>query len=292
MSEVLDYSSGWPRNIAPYAGTVRYVGTPGRGKNLTAAEWTTRSVMRTPTAFVHETTGGWMSGGAAAGVAAGHAILADLADLGIVELPGVYAACDFDARPDDLPAIDACLAGMTSVLGPGQVSVYGSFRVVEHCVGRTARLGWQTRAWSGGQVSDKACLLQQIGYVDVDGVQCDRNTVLAADWGQWPMEDDVTYAEARQALLDVLKLPPEGLAVPPGQLNNGQLAVLVVGAGQAAANRDSATAAKLRDLAAAVDAQAFADAVVARLPVGSVTPLTGVDVERAVKAVLASAWAA
>jgi hypothetical protein len=241
MPEVLDYSAGWPRTIAPYVGTVRYVGTPGRGKNLTLAEAIAREADGTPQAYVYESTAGWMLGGRPAGSAAANAAAQDLHDLG-QPYRVVYLACDIDITDStQFAAVDACLDGAASVLGRSKVGIYGEADVIDHCMGNgKAAYGWQTRAWSGGRVSGRACLLQQVGYVTVDGVQCDRNTILKDDWGQWPVEDDVSYDDAVKALRDVLRLPAAGLAVPRGQIDNGNLAVILVSSAQAEYNRDAA----------------------------------------------------
>lgn len=58
-------------------------------------------------------------------------------------------------------------------------------------------------------------------------------------------EDDVSYDDAVRALRDVLRLPSNGLAVPRGQVDNGNLASLLVGMAQGDANRDAAEAAKI-----------------------------------------------
>jgi hypothetical protein len=283
MPEVLDYSAGWPRNIAPYVGTVRYVGTPGRSKNLTLAEAVAREADGTPQAFVYESTAGWMLVGWAAGVGAATAARNDLHDLGYPDYRAIYLACDVDiSTAGQLAAVDACLDGAASVLGRSKVGIYGEADVIDHCMGNgKAAYGWQTRAWSGGRVSGRACLLQQVGYVSVDGVQCDRNTILKDDWGQWPVEDDVSYDDAVKALRDVLHLPATGLTPAQGQTHNGNLAAILVGASQAEYTRDAAEARTLAALAAQVDPAAFADAVVAKLPAGISGGLTEDQVREA-----------
>jgi hypothetical protein len=202
MPEVLDYSSGWPRAIAPYVGTVRYIGTPGHSKNITKAELDYRLAARVPTAFVHERTAGWMLAGTSAGRSAAQAVAADWAAMGrnLADFPGCYLADDVDTVASQFDEIDACLRGFAETFGAARANVYGEYDVIEHCVGRSARLGWQTRAWSGTnpdgspRISAKAALYQHVGYVYPDGVQADRNTVQLLDWGQWPMEDDVVTA--------------------------------------------------------------------------------------------------
>jgi hypothetical protein len=198
--DVLDYSSGWPAAAAMTAGgflgAVRYIGTPGRGKNLTRTEAQALLAGGRRISLVFEDAAGWMRGGAAAGAAAARAALADAANCG-VGVRCIYFACDEDVTDaQTMQTVEACLDGAAGVLGRGRTGVYGEADVIDACLAAGhAVWGWQTRAWSGGRVSARAHLLQQIGYVSVGGVQCDRSTILRDDWGQWPMEDDVTAEE-------------------------------------------------------------------------------------------------
>jgi hypothetical protein len=191
VADVLDYSSGWPApsaiRAAKYVGVVRYIGTPGRGKNLTRTEARAMTAANIPIALVYEDSAGWMLGGVGAGAAAARASLTDAQNCG-VGVRNVYFAADFDVTSTaQMVAVERCLDGAAGVLGRGRVGVYGEADVIDACLGgRHATWGWQTRAWSGGRVSSRAHLLQQIGYVYPGGVQCDRSTVMKRDWGQWP----------------------------------------------------------------------------------------------------------
>lgn len=194
MADVLDYSSGFPApaavKAAGYQGVVRYIGTPGRGKNLTRAEAQQMTAAGVPIALVYEDTAGWMNGGAAAGAAAAWAALADAASCG-VQVRCVYLACDVDVTSTaQMATVMSCLDGAAGTeLGRARTGVYGEADVIDAALsGGHAAYGWQTRAWSGGRVSARAAILQQIGYVAVGGVQCDRSTVLNDDWGQWPYQ--------------------------------------------------------------------------------------------------------
>lgn len=191
MADVLDYSSGSPApaaiKSARYVGVVRYVGTPGRGKNLTRAEAQGLHAAGIPISLVYEDSAGWMLQGLAAGEAAARAALTDAQNCG-VGVRCVYFAADVDVTSTaQMVGVERCLDGAAGVLGRGRVGVYGEADVIDACLGQKhATFGWQTRAWSGGRVSSRAHLLQQVGYVYPGGVQCDRSTVLKADWGQWP----------------------------------------------------------------------------------------------------------
>jgi hypothetical protein len=205
---VLDYSSGWPAPDAikagRYVGVVRYVGTPGRGKNLTNTEASLMRGAGIPIALVYEQGAGWMRGGAPAGAAAARAALADAKVCG-VGVRCVYFAADFDVTSAaQMSEVERCLDGAAGVLGRSRVGVYGEADVIDACVGGGhAAYGWQTRAWSSGRLSGHAHLLQLVGYVYPDGVQADRSIVLKPDWGQWPAPggaaatgEDITIVDA------------------------------------------------------------------------------------------------
>lgn len=204
---VLDYSAGWPAPAAVidagYVGVVRYIGTPGRSKNLTRAEAQQMHSAGVPVALVYETTAGWALGGAQVGADAARAAVADATVCG-VQVRCVYLAVDVDVTDaQQMQAVQRTLDGAAGVLGRDRTGVYGEADVIDACVPVHAAYGWQTRAWSGGKVSGRAAILQQVGYVDVDGVQCDRSTVLDDDWGQWPYQgdDDVPITQADADLI-------------------------------------------------------------------------------------------
>jgi len=90
--------------------------------------------------------------------------------------------------------------GVNSVLGVQRTGVYGSSKVCSWAVedgviGRSRTHGrfwaWQTRAWSGGELSPEAVLFQRV--IDtpsnpgplIDGASVDVNDIWADDYGQW-----------------------------------------------------------------------------------------------------------
>lgn len=200
MAEVLDYSGGWPRPSEVirmgFAGVVRYVGTPGRRKNITPEEAAAFRQAGVPVALVYEDTAGWMQGGTRAGVAAARAVEADAARCRI-DLRCCYLASDQDVvTVSQMNTVMDCLDGASTVWGRGVTGTYGGLSVVDTAIrGGHATWGWQTVAWSGGRVSTLAHIYQHAGYVSVDGVQCDRSTVLRTDWGQTPRSDGAPATE-------------------------------------------------------------------------------------------------
>lgn len=189
----LDYSAGRPTAAqviaAGYVGVIRYVGfDPAvRPKCITAAEYTDMTSHGVPVALVYEDAAGDMLGGRSAGqVAAGRA-RNWAARTGFPASRPIYYACDTDiVGAAQMAAVLDYLRGAADVEGgPGPVGVYGEYDVVEQAAAAgVATWLWQTRAWSGGRLSTRAHIRQEIGTVYVGGVACDQNTILAADWGQ------------------------------------------------------------------------------------------------------------
>jgi len=131
--------------------------------------------------------------GFAAGVTDARAADAQANACGLAGWP-VYMAIDFDI-PDYAPnssdpraKLGPCgeyLAGAASVLGHARMGVYGGFYAVSRAMDcGLVTYAWQTMAWSGGQVDPRIHLLQRLGTVTVDGVQCDVDEARNSDFGQ------------------------------------------------------------------------------------------------------------
>ncbi|MEC3975078.1 glycoside hydrolase domain-containing protein [Amycolatopsis sp. H20-H5] len=190
MATALDYSAGRPRAAAVrdarHDGVIRYVGTPGRTKNITRAEYADMVAAGRGVALVYENHAGDAAGGYAGGQAAARAARADADAIGFPADRPVYFAVDSDqVTRDQFTAVMAYLDGAASILGGRElVGVYGEFDVIEMAVGAHARYGWQTAAWSTGKHSTKAALYQRLGQIYVGGIQVDVSDILAPDWGQ------------------------------------------------------------------------------------------------------------
>jgi hypothetical protein len=202
MATAIDYSQGHPTadsvRAAGHSGVVRYVGTPGRTKNITAAEYRDMTSKGVGVALVYENHAGDAAGGFAAGQTAARNARADANAIGFPANKPIYFAIDSDqVTAADFAAVSAYLDGIASILGDrALVGVYGEYDVIEKNVGTHARLGWQTAAWSGGKRSSKAALFQRLGQTYVGGTQVDINDILAADWGQHnAQEEDLTPDE-------------------------------------------------------------------------------------------------
>ncbi|RJQ77399.1 DUF1906 domain-containing protein [Pseudonocardiaceae bacterium YIM PH 21723] len=194
----LDYSAGRIAGAAirdaGYSYVMRYLWFPGQGHAyLTADE--AQDLLGAGVAIgpIFESTAdraaqGWDAGVADANTAAGQ--------LNTVGAPGdqvVYFAVDFDASEGQQGAINDYFRGAASVLGAGRVAAYGGYWPISRLfdAGLIA-YGWQTAAWSGGNVDNRISLFQRIGTSNVAGIDCDINE-LYKPAGLWGGEDDVAW---------------------------------------------------------------------------------------------------
>lgn len=205
----LDYAGGRPTPSAITAGGFSFVcryltsGGPGLpGKLLEPDEYVELGSAGVAVVPNWETTATRMLDGHDAGVADARAAAAYLAKLGHPTDRPVFFSADFDSTPAQQAEIDDYLRGCASVLGADRVGVYGSFYVVQRCLNNhSAVWAWQTLAWSGGQVDDRAHIVQRIGTAHVGGVECDVNEArVLPDYGQHP----IPHAHRRS---DMTQLP-------------------------------------------------------------------------------------
>jgi Domain of unknown function (DUF1906)/Putative peptidoglycan binding domain len=189
----LDYAGGRPGGSAimasGYQFVVRYLSDGGPslpGKLLTAAEYVDLQRAGVAVCCNWETSATRMLGGYAAGASDAQSAAAVCGSLGHPMDRPIYFSADWDASPAQQTAIDAYLDGAARSLGgPARVGVYGGYWVVKRCLDNgKARWGWQTGAWSGGNIDPRIHLYQRIGYVDVNRVQCDVNEARQLDFGQ------------------------------------------------------------------------------------------------------------
>lgn len=182
----VDYSSGRPGGKAlAAAGMVfacRYLShTPS--KNLTATEAADLAAHGVWSVVVWETTAQRASAGRNAGVADATEAAAQAKACGQPASRPIFFAVDFDAAPS---AVVAYFQGVVSVLGLPRTGVYGGYRVVSYLLDhKLAAWAWQTVAWSHGQWDARAHIRQYAKTVTINGVSCDVNNALAADFGQW-----------------------------------------------------------------------------------------------------------
>lgn len=210
----LDYAGGRPGgaaiSTAGYAFVCRYLSDGGPslpGKLLTPAEYADLQAHNIAVAVNWETLADRMKSGYDAGVADANAALSHLRAIGYPNSRPVYFSADFDASPADQAEINDYLRGAISVLGLERVGIYGSYYVCQRALNaQTASWAWQAAAWSGGLREPRAHLYQRIGTTVINGVECDVNEALQADFGQHPYD-----AARRKERHDMDELP----ATPP-----------------------------------------------------------------------------
>jgi len=184
MSIVVDYAWTHPsistlRNVGA-VGVVRYLSNDS-SKNLSSHEYSILKDAGLSVTLVWETTGSRALSGYAGGQSDADRAekLADA--LGYPDTAAIYFTADFDANSTQRKTITQYLKGARDSCNR-PIGIYGSFYVVEDAASQdTADYFWQTQAWSGGQVSKNADLLQVVkGSTSV----YDINYTYHADWGQ------------------------------------------------------------------------------------------------------------
>lgn len=218
----LDYSAGAPAatavRAAGYVGVIRYCGFPANRKCVTHGEYADMLAHGVGVGLVFEQFANDALQGAAGGRRNAALARAHAADIGFPPGRPIYMACDTDiVTPAQFATVLDYLRGAGEILGgPQMVGVYGEYDVIDRAAtAGVAAWFWQTRAWSGGRRHPRAHLLQELGTFVVDGIGCDRNTILAPDWGQ----AGTTVEDAMPSAADMwaVQLPwPNNLSdVPP-----------------------------------------------------------------------------
>ncbi|UGT39009.1 DUF1906 domain-containing protein [Nocardia yamanashiensis] len=238
----LDYAAGRPSasaiRAAGYDFVVRYLSSGGPtlpGKLLTPDEADDLRAHGISIVSNWETTAARMLDGYGAGVTDARAGLAQVLRCGGRRDRPIYFSADFDATPQQQEPINAYLDGAASVLGRANVGIYGGYWPLSRALDAgTASWGWQTIAWSGGNVDPRISIFQTGEQVYVGGVECDVNTSDRADFGQWDFvqEEPELTPEQDEMLRDVqIQLRGPGLAGWPqlGQDEQGRNRTVVDG---------------------------------------------------------------
>lgn len=182
----VDYAYGRPGGAALAKAGVRFAArylSHTAGKNLTRSEAADLAVHGVSCVVVWETTARRASAGRAAGVADAQDAAAQATAAGMPSSRPIYFAVDYDASPS---AVVPYFQGVASVIGVGRTGVYGGYRVVSYLLDhKLATWAWQTVAWSGGRWDARTHIRQYATTVRVNGVSCDKDTAMTADYGQW-----------------------------------------------------------------------------------------------------------
>lgn len=152
--------------------------------------------------LVRESAAKRAAAGRAAGATDAQAALRTADACGMPTSRPLYFAVDFDAEPT---TVAAYFQGVASVIGVARTGVYGGYRVVKYLLDHgLVAWAWQTTAWSAGRWDPRAHIRQGATQT-IGGADCDLNTALTADYGQWmpgktPQEDDMLTAADYKAI--------------------------------------------------------------------------------------------
>lgn len=100
----------------------------------------------------------------------------------------IYASVDYNAPESDQPVINDYFKGFASVIGLQRTAAYGGYWVIKRLFDAGLIVaGWQTQAWSGRNYDARVQIIQRnaLGYLTIDGVQCDFNEAHADAFGAW-----------------------------------------------------------------------------------------------------------
>jgi hypothetical protein len=223
----VDYAWSHPGGSALQAAGKRFAcrySSNDPDKDLTLAEATDLAAHDVSSVIVRESTANRAGQGQAAGVGDAHAAEATGRACQMPTTRPLYFAVDYDADPT---AVVPYFKGVASTIGTARTGVYGSYRVVKYLLDHGyVTWAWQTAAWSKGQWDPRAHIRQYAKTITINGVSCDINTAMQADFGQWmpgktpTPEDDVplTTAEIQAIAKESAKQTLAALGAPAGVL--------------------------------------------------------------------------
>ena len=242
-SQGVDYSVNSPNlsalKAAGYGFVIRYVSAAGNAKNITSSEVQALQAAGLGIIVVFESTANEMQNGYSAGVADANTAVTTATAAGAPANFFCYFACDFDAQPSDQTAINAYLDGAASVLGVQRVGFYGGYTPLKNVLdaGKAAK-GWQTTAWSHGNIDPRISLYQYLYSQTSAGGSYDIDEGFGSDLGQWSATPiDTTppaltiSSPANNATVTSASLAVSGMASDSGLGNNGVSSVTVNGIG-------------------------------------------------------------
>lgn len=198
----VDYSFGRPPvdtlKAAGISFACRYLSNDGTAnhfnpKDLSAPEIAMLHGAGISIVLNYETSGTFMQGGYAAGLAMARWAGEQATSLGAPASVPIYYSADFNATPDQISGVLDFMHGAADAEGSkDRVGVYGSFAVVEAAAAAGFKYLWQTYAWSAGQWSAHAVLRQVNNDQKLGGVSVDLDEAMAQDYGQWAPTDAPT----------------------------------------------------------------------------------------------------
>ena len=100
----------------------------------------------------------------------------------------IYLSVDYDVQPGEYNRIEDIIGKAQQGIGKAYDvgALYGSYSLLRAMFDRGAiRWGWQTYAWSYGNVDPRAQVLQYHNGVSLCGGDIDLDRAFVADYGQW-----------------------------------------------------------------------------------------------------------
>jgi hypothetical protein len=169
------------------------------------------------TVVVRETTANRARAGRAAGAADAKAALARATAAGMPSGRPLYFAIDYDAPTSDKAEICDYFRGVASVIGLARTGGYGGYDQLKWLIDAgLITWVWQTAAWSGGRLLPGRHIYQYAKTVTLNGVSCDVNEALTADYGQW-MPGKLPTPEDRNDMADITSAQMDQIALKAAQ---------------------------------------------------------------------------
>jgi Domain of unknown function (DUF1906) len=224
MAEGIDYSygSGLTANAMKAAGkhfAARYLANLPNSKCITGGEASNLLKAGVSVVLVWETVADRVLSGHGGGASDAREADRQARSLGMGGIP-LYFACDIDASPGQQAAINAYLDGVASVIGHNRTGLYGGYWPVKRAFDAgKIRYGWQTYAWSGGNLDKRAQLFQYRNAVKLGPADVDLDRSMATDYGQWPRP-----AAAKPVAAAKAAAAPAGAYAFDGKTSMGQVA--------------------------------------------------------------------
>lgn len=210
MGVIIDFSLARPpipvlkaadvTSVGRYIGWDGVSGYPNTHKNLTRAEAEGYLASGISIFLAFEYLANAAALGADQGLKDATLAKEQLTQLGAPVTMGVYFAVDYDV-PDYAPSLANTPANAMAKLGPigeyfaaikrykggYRLGGYGGYWAVKRLFDAgLITLGWQTIAWSGGNVDPRINLLQTVTTPPIVGADINVHEGKSADFGQWP----------------------------------------------------------------------------------------------------------
>lgn len=182
MTAGLDYSAGVIRGsaikAANYQFVIRYIGTPGRTKNITRSEYLDLTYNRITVWLVYENSVNDILGGYNGGVTAARLARADANTIGYPTGAPIFFCADRHLTATEVPIGVQYILGAASMIGHNSTGAYGFSEFIRGVQARqAARLYWQCGSRSA--VLPGVHIYQRNNaVVSIGGVACDIDDLL------------------------------------------------------------------------------------------------------------------